>query len=562
MATALDLRQNTLLDLPQVLPSSLQAEGGVLVESKGLLNGIARSIIPGYATSQDAKVTKYFLVFFKDIVAEKKTMPSAQVKKIIRFAEKHIAERVAFRLSHNLAEHTPEIADLERYVFAARIKINDFECPQQKEALRAVVQRHNQALFSKWDRLNFDNRAVDKEAFWSSPDMVDFIFTNHLHRYIRHQDYQHKIEMWPVLKQRDGSWVVESEAHLKMNGRMTPWSQIRNMLKAEEDTFCLYSEEPGGNKRYWMYLDNGFVQHDRNDLQNMRRFVQLERPPSTCKVQLITTHAPAADWGIADRLLQGARHTYFRIVIGEGFQRNHPDLPYRDAEVYSIGFDGPPGNVNLLQPLTTFRGALYSPDRWEFYNRDLYVTEIDTTDEKIVHLFDVVRRAAADQHGFHIIRNNCCTNAMAILREANIVDIPTKNHMLTMLYEYIFSENTRHYIDMVANFLLQHTPEMVKETVKNLGLFFYSLVISPLFLLLGAWRTNVAYEPETNEAPVDIGEEEGILRARNRIKALFSNVYDLFDPNNMSFDLTHNVWRWQKKYAQTHPGKTFNIKQS
>ncbi|MBS0650326.1 MAG: hypothetical protein JSR93_04100 [Verrucomicrobia bacterium] len=562
MATVLDLRQNGFADLPQALPSALQAEGEVLVESGGFLNAVARSIIPGYATSEDAKVTKYFLNFFKDIVAEKKNIPPDQLKKVIRFAEQHIAERIAFRQGHNLTEHTPEIADLERYAFAARVKINDFECPAQKEAIRAVVQRHNRSLFSKWEGMDFGSRPVDKEAFWAHPDMVDFLFKNHLHRYIRHQDYQHKIEMWPALKQREGSWVVESEAHLKMNGRMTPWSQIRSIFKVEPDTQRLYTEASDGSKQYWMYLEDGFVQHDRHDFENMRRFKKLERPPAQCKIQLITTHAHEDKWNFADRLLQGARHTFFRIVIGEGFQRNHPDLPYKDGEVYSVGFGGPAGSVNVFQPLTTFQGKLYSPDGWEFYSEDLQVTEIDATDDKIINLFDIVKRQAREQHGFHIIGSNCCTRGMAMLREADILDIPTKNHLITMTYEYAFSEETRKYIDKVANFIIRYTPETVKEVVTKIGLFFYSLVVSPLFLLLGAWRTKVAYDPESNQDPSGITAEEGMVRASNRIRGLFSNIYDFFDPEKMSFDLTHNVWRWQQKYAETHPESTFTINQN
>ncbi|MBS0653391.1 MAG: hypothetical protein JSR39_07700 [Verrucomicrobia bacterium] len=563
MATVLlDLRQNALPNMPQELPSGVQADGGALVEGGGWLNAVARSIIPGYATSEDAKVTKYFLNFFKDIIAEKKCIPADQLKKIIRFAEQHIAERVSFRRGHNLTEHTKEIADLERYAFAARIRLNDFESPQQKEALRGVVQRHNQSQFAKWDRLNFDNKPADKEAFFANPDMVDFVFKQHLHRYIRHQDYMHKVEMWPVLKQREGSWVVESEAHLKMNGRPTPWSTIRKMFKVEEDTERLYTEETDGTKRYWMYLDEGFVQHDRHDFQNMRRFKQLERPPSTCKVQLITTHAPEDKWFWGDRLLQGARHTFFRIVIGEGFQRSHPDLPYRDGEVYSIGFGGPGNTVNVLQPLTTFRGRLYSPDSWEFYTEDLQVTEVDATDDKIIRLFDIVKQRATEEQGFHVIGSNCATNGMAMLREAEILDIPTKNHMITMWYEYIFSEDFRKYIDKGCDFIVRYTPESVKEVVKNIGLFIYSLVFAPLFLLLGAWRTKVAYDPETPDALNGITAEEGMVRANNRIKALFSNIYDFFDPEKMSFDLTHNVWRWQVKDAETHPERSFIIKQS
>ncbi len=554
MATVLlDLTRNSLPNLPQELPAALQVKEGALIEGGGWCNTVARSMIPGYAKAEDAKVTNHFLDFFKDIIAEKKCVPSDQLKKVIRFAEQHIATRIAFRQERNFQEYTQEIATLERYTFAVRIKLNDFESSEQKEILREVVKDHNQSLFTKWDQLNFDNKPEDKQAFWAHPDMVDFVFNQHLHRYIRHPDYRHKIEMWPVQKHRDGSSVIESEAHLKMNGCATPWSTIRNMLKVEPITERLYSEDVEGNKLYWMYLDEGFVQHDRHDLKNMRRIKRLEHPPSSCKVQLITTHAPKDKWFCLDRLLQGARHTFFRVVIGEGFQRSHPDLPYRDGEVYSIGFGGPGGPVDLLQPLTTFKGMIYSPDTWEFYSEDLNVTDIDATDDKIINLFHIVKQRANEEVGFHVFGSNCATNGIAMLRDAQILDIPTKNHMITMWYEFIFSEDLRRYIDKGVDLIVDYTPENIKEVVKNTGLFIYSLVFSPLFLFLGAWRTNISFDPESSEAFDAITAAEGVVRANNRIKALFSNIYDFFDPQKMSFDLTLNVWRWQLKHAKAYP---------
>jgi len=42
------------------------------------------------------------------------------------------------------------------------------------------------------------------------------------------------------------------------------------------------------------------------------------------------------------------------------------------------------------------------------------------------------------------------------------------------------------------------------------------------------------------------------VRATNRVKALFSNVFDLFSPSKMEFDLTKNIYKWQKRMPQTY----------
>ncbi len=556
MATVLlDLRQNPLLRLPQELPVGLQVEGGVLIDASGEFNAIKRSVIPGYAKVQDTKVTEYFLNFFKEVIGEKKMMPSDQLKKIIRFSEQHIAERIFFRKRHDLPESTEEIGNLQRYIFAARMRINDFESPQHKEDLRAVVLEHNQQLFAKWDRFKFDSVPADKEAFWGYPDLVDFVFRLHLHRFIRHPYYDHKIKMLCS--------ASKLEPHLKMNGDLTPWSKIRNTLKIEEGAKRLYTEDTQGAKQYWMYLEEGFVPHNRHDFHNIRPFKMLETPPTASKVRLITTHAPQKKWSFIDWFfMKGVRHTFFHALPGEGFERRHPDLPYRGGEVYSIGFGGPGGvDINMLQPLITFQGMFYSPDSWDFYIENLYVTEIDVTDDQFIRLFNVVKERSMENQGFHIIAQNCCTVAMGIFRDAGIVDIHTRDHMVTLWYDYILPEKIRKYTDKAYDFIVRCTPENVKEVIKNLGLFIHSLVFSPLFLLLGAARAKVTYDPET-DASEGLTLEEGVVRVSNKIKALFSSFLDLFDPEKMSFDLTHKVWRWQVDYAQTHPERSFIIEKN
>ena len=533
-----------LLGLPVVPKAdSLMVDKEVLVERNGWRLWLARILIPGYAGFQDGKVTQYFLRFFQEVIGEKKAVPSDQLRRIIRLAEGHIFQKVGDHPSRV----SKKMGDLERYVFAARIRLNDFASPEHKEILRAIVKRDNRPLFTKWEDLNFSIREEDKEAFWTHPDLVDFLFSQHLHRHIRYPDYDHKIEMLPCLRQRDGAWMAENEAHLKMNGRATPWSQIRHQLKVENKSNRLYSQETDGTKKYWMYLQDGFVQHDCHDMEHLRSLKTLDRPPSLCKVQVVTTHAPHEKWNFADRFLKGARHTFFRVIVGQGFQARHPDLPYRDGEVYSIGFGGSEGYASIFQPLAAVKGKFFSPDNWEFYPENLVITEFDAIEEKIVRLFDLLKQRALQDQVFHVMANNCCTNAIGVLREAEILDVPIKEHFVTMLYEYVVPEWLRYYLDRLFNVIVRHTPDIVTKLARKVCQFFYSLIIPPLFSLLGAWRAGITYSPKT-----DTGLFNGRMgRASNQIKALYSNIYDIFDPDRMSFDLTHRVWRWQVQYGSS-----------
>jgi hypothetical protein len=77
--------------------------------------------------------------------------------------------------------------------------------------------------------------------------------------------------------------------------------------------------------------------------------------------------------------------------------------------------------------------------------------------------------------------------------------------------------------------------------------FLHSVIYAPLFSLLGAWRTNIVYEDEDDPAI----QNQDLVRASNRAKALFCNVIDLFRPSKMELDLTKNIYKWQKKQVET-----------
>lgn len=558
----LDLSQNNPLQLPAALPanSSLMVKNGALIEAdQGILSSIQRSLIPGYARSEEEKVTSYFLKFFTQVIKDKREVPAAQLKNIICMAEQHLASRTSFRKSLELSESTKKMSRLEHYLFAARSRLKYFDSDQQKEGYRQKVLSHQNELFNKWDDLGFEAKPDDKEIFYAHPDLVEYVFKNHLHRHIRHHDYQHHITQLPLIKRREGIWVAEQEPFLKMNNQLTPWSKIRGRLKVRDKDMQLSSIEDGGRKQFWSYLNEGFVPHDQNDMEHLRPFKKLQQAPLTSRVELITTHAPANKRTFFDRVLGGARHTAFRIVIGRDFQTAHPELPYKAGEVYSFGWGGRFADISSLQPLRTVAGRMYSPDCYEFFAEDLFLTELDLPVEKVNRLFQVIRNKGSEDGVFLHVNNNCCTHATAILREAEVIDIPVQDHMMKLWYQLLIPQWIRDQIDPAAEIIQKYSPAFVIEMVKNLGLFFYSLIWAPIFLLFGAARTKIQYENESGSLQ-DL--DEVALRVRNRSKALFASLYDLFDPAKMTFDLTHNVWKWQLQYQQAHPDKAFFIKQT
>jgi hypothetical protein len=297
----------------------------------------------------------------------------------------------------------------------------------------------------------------------------------------------------------------------------------------------------GGKKRYWMYLDKGLTQADKNRFHTPRRIYQLRRPPLQTRVEVITTHAHPEDLHLGDRVLKGTRHTYFRIIPGSGFSSRNPGKGLVDGSVYSIGWGAKWSDFSFRQPLSTIRGNWISPDNFEFYKEDLCIKPVIVSDEKALKLLEVIQKKSQEEHPFNILTDNCCGGAVSALREAGIVDIQAKSHLVNLLYKFFVPKCLRRVIRCIVRFLTLITPTIIVQALEAVAKFIYSLVFAPLFTLLGAWRKNLVYEEESGLQP----------RVTNQIKALFSSLLDLFQPNKLEIDLTKNVYKWQKKQADT-----------
>lgn len=521
--------------IPDKLSSQVDANKNGLI-TQGWTNYLKRFFIPGFASSQDKRVSDYFIGHIKNIFNREDLIVTENVKAILSLAERHIASHQGW---FPWESPSSSISRLEHYTLAARQRLNAFDASQNQQALIHKCRSDNQAILSRWIKAGFSEK-----AFWSQPDLVDFVFRAHLHRSITHPYYKHTIAMQNCLVRRNGQITVAQEPHLMVNGRPTPWSEICKKIHVDSES-RLYSKENGEKKR-WAYLEGGLTQLNDDHFSSPQQLRKLERAPANCQLQIITTHAHREDWNLLDRILEGSRHSFFRVIPGQGFSVRHPEMRMEQGSVYSFGWGTVWRDFNIFSPLSTLKGKWYSPDDWEFLKQDHCVTTLNVTDEQVIKLMEIIRRRSKEELPFHVITANCCGITAEVLSEAGILDLYTKNHMAKLGYEFFLPKSIRMSLDKVASFVARITPGFISQTVRGVGACFYSLVFAPLFTLLGAWRVNISFEDEENHS------QNGIrVQVSNRIKALFSNIYDFFNPSKMEFDMTKNIYQWQKRQPNT-----------
>jgi hypothetical protein len=523
--------------IPAKLPSCVHAD------DKGLIAGdwthcLKRCFIPAFASTQDKKVSEFFIHYFKNFFECESPTDKGKVGAMLSLAEQHIARHQGWFPWESVGS---DIARLERYTFGVRQHLNRFDSSESKQSLIRKCRIDNRALLARWTKSGFS-----EEAFWGHPDLVDFIFRSHLHRHINHPYYKHTISMQNCLVRREGQVTALKEPHLLLDGRLAPWSEIRKKIHIDSQS-RLFSRE-NGQKSRWTYLEQGLTRLNEDHFASPQRLRKLECAPPRCKVQVITTHAHPEDWNLADRVFEGTRHSFFRIIPGEGFSVRHPEMGLDQGGVYSFGWGTTWRDFDLFSPLSTLKGKWFSPDDWEFLKQDHCITSMDVTDAQVIKLMEVIRRRSREDLPFHFITANCCGITAEVLNEAGILDLCTKNHMARLGYEFLIPKWIRTPIDKIGSLLDPITPSFVVKAVHRVGAFFHSVIFAPFFTLLGAWRVNISYEDEEGEI-----SQQAMLRARaaNRIKAIFSDVFDLFRPSKMEFDMTKNIYKWQKHQPET-----------
>ena len=474
--------------LPRTLPSNLYEQNGQIVRGN-ILNALARFFIPTFASSQDAKVSEFFMRYLKNYIrAEPSSRDRENVRSMLLLAEQHIAHGKGW-----FSGQTQDTCRLEHYTLLVRERLKEFDPKASKDLLEKKCRIDNKDELAKWTKLGFA-----EEAFWSSPDLVDFIFKSYLHRSIKHPYYKHNIEMYPVLVYFAGEQSVQLQPHILMDKRWTPWMEVCGRFNVDSES-RIYTIE-NNVKKIWTYLEQGLTQWNKNNFDTPRPLRQLDQPPSGSRIEIITTHAHRKDWNLCDRFLKGTRHSFFRIVPGVGFAGRHPETGLKDGAVYSFGWGTRWQDFSLFGSLSTMQGKWFCPDSFEFFKEDLRITPLAVNECQAIKLLEIVKRRAKEPNPFHFITANCSGITAEILKEAGIIDLTKKEHMLTMWYEFLVPKAVRRPIDKATSFIKLWTPSFISSGIDRLAKFLHSLVFLPLFSLLGAWRRKISYQDEEGGA--------------------------------------------------------------
>jgi hypothetical protein len=506
--------------------------GCYYVQGNSLFKGnwktsLLRFFIPTYASNQDKKVSAFFTQYFKEILGKEIGVAEEQkTKAMLSLAEQHIA-----RGKKRFFCPSPEISRLECYTLAARERLKLFGPQHSRASLNEQCRLDNQSLLKRWKGLGFP-----EESFWSCPDLVDFIFETHLHRHIRHVDYQHTIQMHPVLARCNGQTYFVSEPHLMMNGRMRPWSKISEQIAVDKEG-RLHSKGPRGEKIYWIYLEQGLIQRDRHDFDKLHPFKTLANVPNSCQVQVVTSHFSGKRWLPWHYLTKGSVHTHFRIIPRTGFSSAHPTSELEDGKVYSIGYGARWDDVAKRQPLKTIPGLFYSPDSTEFFKEDLLITTLDNvTDERMLKLVKVTKKHAKELWPFNIAKRNCCSGTTELLKEAGVIDLRSEIRADHFLYKIFCPKLIRKGLAALSGQLAKVIPEKVSKVLSYAAFLPVAIMLSPLLLALGAWRSK---RPDSKD------------KRQGQLTPMISKIADVFDPSKFTVNMTMNVFKWQKKQPNT-----------
>lgn len=475
-----------------------------------------RSVMPGYAAQERAEVANYFSRFFQEFISQdSKPWDATKLKRVVDLSQQYID-----RLNNK-----GESADLQRYLLATRLRLNHFDAKYSREKLTVACRSANSGLATKWEKLGFA-----KEAFFTSPDLVNFIFQTHLHRHIRHPFLNHTIEMRTQSVVRNGKVQIVREPSLLCEGQQVAWSKIRTRIKADASG-VLYSSEKG-RKRAWLYLDRGFVPWNRLNYAKPRHVTILQTPPASCRIEVVTTHAKPDARHLGDRVLHGARHSYFRVIFGKDFAKRNPSAGIKDGSLYCIGWGAVANDFSLGSPLATIGGTWYCPDGFEFFKEDRCVTPIPVSDAKALAILSLIKKRKQEECAFNAFYGNCADKTGSVLKELAIATIDTKEHLGSLLYRFCLPECVRNALQPIATAVARRMPRPMMAGLEGIGKFSVALLFSPVFFVLGATKANVS------------GQK------REQVKA--KSLVDLFKPSTMTLGMTNRIYLWQQQQKGTY----------
>lgn len=317
-------------------------------------------------------------------------------------------EAIAYHFPRIPRSQAKEYIRFERYLYALYVRIPDKKETALAKKLLAQCQEDTKKLHEKWTKYEMEKSGKD-QCFFTHPDLVDFIFQYKIHRVMRHPQFDHQVEMLPYNDQLTPVLLV--------NGKKMPW--MDNTPYRNQETGKMYKD--------YLYQTSG-IQQVNLETAPLIPFPKKHTEPDS-KVEIVL----AKDNAIG--------HAFIRLKVGTHFKdpREHPSPLIAPGTVYSFGF-GP----------TAFKDKdrLCSPDTSEFYNtNEFQVTTIPVTNEQVTYLINAVK--TREQEAFCSLDKNCCYQAAKILRTAQIIDIPLKEHLSTFVYHYAVPKVLQKEIDKI-----------------------------------------------------------------------------------------------------------------
>lgn len=523
----LDLRSQ---EIPAAISRNAYVEGDALVEG-GFFNAILRYCIPGYASSQDQRITLFFLNFCKEFIRNEHLFFNREkCLSLLQLSRDHLAYCLQGRASTAIPQ---EMADLERYILAIRMHVKDFASEHEQSQSKELCQRHCQKLYDKWI-----NQGHSSDAFWSAPDLVDLVMRSFWHKVMRHSIYRDTINMRSDSFMRGGQYVCAQEPQVKIQGHLYSWANVRSRFFKDNDN-RIYTRDNNGHKVYWWYFKEGLIPWDKFNWEIPHPFTTLNPPPLQTQVEIVTSHAKKRDWVVLDHYLKGVRHAFLRVVFGEDFAKSHPNSRYKPGEVYSFGFGFNGKNFSKFFPLTTLPGKMMSPDYAEFDDENLRVTPLDITGDQAAELMAAITQRAHEPLPFHPINANCAAAVAQLLSRAHILELPVERHMLMMWYKFLVPKSIRKPIEAVGPFFESIVPSFMSTIIATITQLCHSIIFGPFFFIIGGHRVQI--DPE----------DSLVYQWREMARPYFNHMIDVFNPNKMIATEARMIDRWQRKQPRT-----------
>ena len=437
------------------------------------------------------------------------------------------------------------IRTLEKTALAYRLrfprKLPGNAC--QIEKLKKNIQKHDAVSFKRWAVKS----GLNDRIYFKYPDFADFILSAHIHK----------------------SFVYFGEDKIKnhgqvglfVEGKFTPWEALSKRFFIEEGK--IYSKETEGKKR-WIYVAEGLVCHDPLNWKTPVALMKLKTPPGKYLFQVVTSHIKPENQNITDRVFEGARHTWFRIITPEG-------------SVYSFGMAFDPQEFNVLQPLSSVKGRIACPDAYEGCAEKRIETTFPIEKEHVLNIGEIIKRYNLDENvRFNFIKGNCAGFTQEVLRASGVGTIPkTTMTVSQILWKFFLPKHVRKIIKSLwAHTFACITPEFLAKGFSSLVNLVNSLILLPLTTLLGGWflRAKKGVAPQAIEdafpseskrvADRNASLEENYFLSvfkqngwnqevdhlvRPLVGRLYNRLGDVFNPNTLTIEMTSRIAKWQLK---------------